>query len=102
MKLSASNRNSEMQGVGVPMASVDPMDNATAGNVASVVKTDTDGAMFPQKSKQRFSGKMLLKQRRKFANNTESATDSSEHFTENELHTPTVGKHRHKTLNSKY
>ncbi|KAL7731158.1 hypothetical protein ACLKA6_014352 [Drosophila palustris] len=91
-----------MQDVGVPEASVEPSNNATAGNVAFVVGTDTDCALLPQNLKQRFSGKMLLKQRRNLGNDAESATDSSEHFTETDhQRTPEEGKHRHKTLKRK-
>lgn len=111
MKLSDSNAHTEIQGVGVMDANVMPEteNNATAGIVAaSVEATATD----QQNYNQHFHGKTLLKQRRKLVNDAESATESSEHFTENELYTsiekegqqektPKAGKQRLKTLHSK-
>jgi len=108
MKLSASNTLIDMQGDGVPEANPDSTNSATAGNVASVVKTDANPAPVPRKSKQRFPGKLQLKQRRNLGNDAESATDSSEQCTETELHTdqhettPAMGKQKHKVIKRKY
>lgn len=110
MKLSAGNAHTEIQSVCVMDA--DAMhkieDNTTAGNVAASVEA-TEGNQ--RNYNQHFSGKTLLKKRRKLVNDAESATESSEHFTENELYTsteqqrrenltPKAGKQRLKT--SKY
>lgn len=108
MKLSDGNVHTEIQGVGVMDANVTPEieDNTTAGIVAaSVEATASDQLNYNQ----HIHGKTLLKQRRKLVNDAESATESSEHFTENEQYTsiehqdktPKAGKQRLKTLHSK-
>lgn len=108
MKLSANNTHTEMQDAGVVHTSTEATDNATAGTVApSVVKTDADGTLSQPNAIQRFPGNLLL---RNCINDAESATDSSEQFTEYEHHNTTDqqqtppaarGRHRVKTLNSK-
>lgn len=111
MKLSDGNVHTEIQGVGVMDVNVTPEieDNTTAGIVAaSVEATASDQLNYNQ----HIHVKTLLKQRRKLVNDAESATESSEHFTENELYTsiekeghqdktPKAGKQRLKTLHSK-
>lgn len=107
MKLSAGNAHTEIQSVCVMDA--DAMhkieDSTTAGNVAaSIEATDSHQRNYNQ----HFNGKKLIKKKRKLVNGAESATESSEHFTENELYTsteqqrrenltPTAGKQRLKT-----
>ncbi|XP_030558991.1 probable histone-lysine N-methyltransferase Mes-4 [Drosophila novamexicana] len=108
MKLSANNTHTEMQDAGVVHTSTEATDNATAGTVApSVVKTDADGTLSQPNAIQRFPGNLLL---RNCINDAESATDSSEQFTEYEHHNTTDqqqtppaarGRHRVKTLNRK-
>lgn len=111
MKLNNSNVHTDIQGVGVMDANVMPEieDNTTAGIVAESVEAIASDQI---NYNQHIHGKTLLKQRRKLVNDAESATESSEHFTENELYTsiekeghqdktPKAGKQRLKTLHSK-
>lgn len=109
MKLNAGNAHTEIQIACVMDAdAMHKIEDNMTGNVATFAEaTDSHQRNYNQ----HIHGKKLLKQSRKLINDAESATESSEHFTENELYTstdqqrqesltPKAGKQRLKT--SKY